>query len=205
MIRYARYAAAIVAAGALTLGMARAGSTKLKIGDPAPEFTNLPGVDGKMHSLSDYKDKEVLVIAITCNHCPVAVGYEDRIIAFAKKYAGPGSKVGLVAINVNNLAADKLDKMKVRAEQKGFNFPYLYDASQKVGRALNATVTPEFYVFDKNRKLVYWGAMDDSNNASRASQNYLVTAVQATLKGETPTTTRTRARGCSVKYETSTR
>jgi peroxiredoxin len=205
MIRYARYAAAALAAGVLSLGLAQAGSEKLKLGDPAPNFTGLPGVDGKSHSLSDYKDKDVLVIAITCNHCPVAVAYEDRIIDFAKKYAGSASKVAFVAINVNNLPADKLDKMKVRAEQKGFTFDYLYDATQKVGRALNATVTPEFYVFDKSRKLVYWGAMDNDNNASKANQNYLIAAVEATLKGSTPTTTKTRARGCSVKYETGTR
>jgi peroxiredoxin len=199
MIRYARYAAAILVAGVLSLGLAHAGSEKLKIGASAPNFTGLPGVDGKSHSLSEYKNAEVLVIAITCNHCPVAVGYEDRMIAFAKKYVGP--KVAFVAINVNNLPADKLDKMKVRAEQKGFTYPYLYDASQKIGRALNATVTPEFFVFDKNRKLVYWGAMDDSNNATKATTNYLAAAVEATLKGETPTMAKTRARGCSVKYE----
>src|SRR5689334_10260242 len=84
---------------------------KLSIGDSAPAFSKLPGTDGKDHSLDQFKDKDVVVVIVTCNHCPVAVAYEDRIIAFAKKYAGEkDSKVGVVAINVNNLDADKLDK-----------------------------------------------------------------------------------------------
>jgi peroxiredoxin len=200
MIRYA--AAASLLVGALAVGLAQAGGEKMfKIGAPAPTFTALPGVDGKDHSLSDYKNKDVLVIAITCNHCPVARAYEKRLVEFATKYAKPDSKVAFVAINVNNLPEDKLDKMKVRAKQQGFNFPYLYDASQKIARALNAKVTPEFYVFDKSRKLVYWGAMDDNNNAGNAKVNYLANAVEATLKGQTPATARTNARGCSVKYE----
>jgi peroxiredoxin len=197
-----RYAVALLIAGVATLGLVQAGGAgKLKIGDPAPTFTDLPGIDGKKHSLSEYKDKDVLVLVITCNHCPVAVAYEDRIINFTKKYAGPGSKVGLVAINVNNLPQDKLDKMQERAKEKGFNFPYLYDASQKIGKDLNARVTPEFYVFDKNRKLVYWGSMDNSQNPANATTNYLASAIEATLKGETVTTSQTKAFGCSVKYD----
>jgi peroxiredoxin len=173
----------------------------LKLGAPAPNFTALPGVDGKNHSLSDYKNKDVLVIAITCNHCPVARAYEKRLVEFATKYAGPDSKVAFVAVNVNNIPEDKLDKMKVRAKQQGFTFPYLYDSSQKIARALSAKVTPEFYVFDKSRKLVYWGAMDDNNNAKSVKRTFLVSAVEAALKGETPATPKTAARGCTIKYE----
>jgi len=195
-----RSAAAILVAGVAVVGLVHAGGAqKLMIGAPAPAFTKLPGVDGKSHSLADYK-KDVLVVAITCNHCPVAVAYEDRMIAFAKKYASGGdSKVDFVAINVNNLPADKLDKMKLRAQEKGFNFPYLYDESQAIARALNAKVTPEFYVFNKDRKLVYWGAMDDKQNSP--TTDHLSAAVDATLKSGTVTTTRTNARGCSIKYE----
>jgi peroxiredoxin len=177
---------------------------KLKIGDPAPTFANLEGVDGKTYSLDSFKDKEVLVLCITCNHCPVAQAYEDRIIQFVKKYAsGPDSKVAFVAINVNNLEADKLPKMKERAQAKGFNFPYLYDPSQQIGRALGASVTPEFFVFNKDRKLVYMGAMDDSQTSPRV--NYLEAAVEAALRGEIPQTAETRARGCTVKYESASR
>src|SRR4051794_17952237 len=100
-----RFAAAALLGSAVLVGLVQvAGSqgTKIKIGDAAPTFTGLPGVDGKKHALADYK-QDVLVVCITCNHCPVAVAYEDRIINFVKKY---GSKVGFVAINVNNLEAD---------------------------------------------------------------------------------------------------
>ncbi len=142
----------------------------------------------------------MLVLIITCNHCPVAVAYEDRIINFTKKWvSGPGSKVAVVAINVNNLEADKLPAMKVRAKEKGFNFPDLYDPSQQIGHALGATATPEFFVFNKDRKVVYMGAMDDSQ--SNPKVNYVEAAVEATLKGRLPEVKETRPRGCSVKYD----
>jgi peroxiredoxin len=173
---------------------------KLNIGDPAPNFEKLEGVDGKLYSLNDFRDKEVLVLCITCNHCPVAQAYEDRIIAFARKYAsGPDSKVAFVAINVNNIEEDRLPKMRERAKAKGFNFPYLYDPSQRIGKALGATVTPEFFVFNRERKLVYMGAMDDSQTNPKV--NYLAEAVEAALRGEAPRIAETRARGCTVKYE----
>lgn len=193
-----RYGIAVLSLGVILLaGAVQAGGDKLEIGAPAPKFANLPGVDGKKHSIGDFK-KDVLVVCITCNHCPVAVAYEDRNISFAKKF---GKQVDFVAINVNNLDADKLDKMIERAEAKGFNFPYLYDASQKIARALNARVTPEYYVFNKDRKLVYWGAMDNSNNASNATQDFLSVAVEAALSGKTPPMALTKARGCSVKFD----
>jgi peroxiredoxin len=187
-----------LAALALVSGAQAGGNAKLKVGDACPEFSELPGVDGKKHSLKDFKH-DVLVIAITCNHCPVAVAYEDRIINFVKKHGS--DKIGLVAINVNNLEADKLDKMVIRAKEKGFNFPYLYDSSQKIARALSARVTPEFYVFDKNRKLVYWGSMDDSQNVKKVKTNHLEEAVTAVAAGKTPTVQTTKAFGCTVKYD----
>jgi peroxiredoxin len=197
-----RSVVAVLLSGVILAGttqLAGAQTTKLKIGDPAPNFTNLPGVDGKKHSLTEYKDKDVLVVAITCNHCPVAVAYEDRIINFTKKYAG--KKVQVIAINVNTSDADKLEAMVVRAKGKGFNFPYLYDASQMVARDLNARVTPEFYVFDKSRKLVYWGSMDNKQDPAKVTTNYLEPAVDAALAGKAVTTAVTKAFGCSVQYE----
>jgi len=102
---------------------------------------------------------------------------------------------------VNNGEADRLPKMQERAKEKGFNFPYLYDASQAIGRQLGATVTPEFYVFNKERKLVYTGAMDDATQPQNAKANYLEPAVDAALKGQPAPTAETRARGCGVQYE----
>src|SRR5262249_22000186 len=98
---------------------------KLSPGDAAPAWKDLPGTDGNKHSLADLKDKDVVVVVFTCNSCPVADAYEDRIIEFSKKHAAPDSKVALVAINVNTVPEDRLDKMKVRAKEKGFAFPYL--------------------------------------------------------------------------------
>jgi peroxiredoxin len=173
----------------------------LKIGAPAPEFKDLSATDGKSYSLDTMKDKEVVIVCITCNHCPVAVAYEDRLIEFAKKHAGADSKVGFIAVNVNNIDADKMDKMKERAKDKGFNFTYAYDPSQKIAVSLGATVTPEFFVFNKERKLVYHGAMDDNMNAEKVTKHYLVDALEATLKGETVSTPTSAPRGCGIQYE----
>jgi peroxiredoxin len=174
----------------------------LKAGSKAPNFSGLETADGKSVSMSDFKDKDVLVVCITCNHCPVAVAYEDRIVEFAKKHAGPDSKIGFVAINVNNMEADKLPKMTERAKEQGFNFPYAYDPTQKIARELGAAKTPEFFVFDKERKLVYTGAMDDGGmKADKVTKHYLVDAVEAALKGETPKTQSTAAVGCGIAYE----
>jgi peroxiredoxin len=193
-----RFVTAALAAAVLAVS---AQAAPLKIGSPAPKFSGLETADGKSVSLADYKDKDVLVVCITCNHCPVAIAYEDRIIAFAKKYAGEDSKVALVAINVNNGEADRLPKMKERAKEKGFAFPYAYDPSQKIARDLGATRTPEFFVFDKERRLVYSGALDDSQSTDEVSKHYLVDAVEAALKGETPKPQTTTARGCSIQYD----
>jgi peroxiredoxin len=194
-----RFAAAAVAALAL---VATTQAAPLKIGEPAPKFTGLEcATSGKSCSLEDLKDKDVLVVCITCNHCPVAVAYEDRLVAFAKKHCGKDSKVALVAINVNNSEADKLPAMKDRAKNKGFNFPYAYDPSQKIARDLGASKTPEFFVFNKERRLVYTGAMDDSMKADKVSKHYVEDAVVAALKGQTPAKETTPAVGCGIQYD----
>ncbi len=174
---------------------------KLNLGDAVPAFRALEGVDGKFYGLDSFEKSELLVLAITCNHCPVAVAYEDRIIAFAGKYAQGGGKVGLIAINVNNQKADKLDQMKVRAKKKSFPFPYAYDPSQQIARSLGARVTPEFFVFDKERKLIYMGAMDDNENAAEVKHSFLKDAVESALVGKSAPKGETRARGCTIGYE----
>lgn len=173
----------------------------LSIGDKAPAWSDLPGVDDTKHSLSDLKNKDAVVVVFTCNSCPYAVDYEDRMIEFAKKHAGPDGKVGLVAINVNRVPEDRLPKMKERAEQKEFPYPYLYDETQKIARDYGAIFTPEFYVLDGERKVVYMGAMDDSSNPEKVTKNYLEAAVEAALNGELPAVTETGAVGCRIRYE----
>lgn len=198
-------ALAVVAVAALAVGFGalKAEDKQLKLGGPCPNFQALEGTDGKSYSLADFQNKDVLVICVTCNHCPYAVALEDRNVAFAKKYCGPDSKVGFIAVCVNKEDADTLPKLKERAKEKGFTFPYVSDPSQQLGRQLGAVRTPEYFVFDKNRKLVYHGALDDQQRTQQPGEvkdAYLVLAVEAALKGETPVKAETQATGCGIQY-----
>ena len=172
----------------------------LSIGDGAPDWKNLEGTDGKKHSLADFADKDVLVICFTCNTCPYAVDYEDRLIALAEKFAAEGNRCAVVAINANKVKDDLLPAMQERAKTKGFNFPYLHDATQQVARSYGATFTPEFVVLNKDRKVIYLGAMDDSSDGKNITKRYLEDAVAAAVAGKAPTTTETAAVGCAVRY-----
>lgn len=169
----------------------------LNLGDPAPAWENLEGTDGKRHSLADLKGKDVVVVVFTCNSCPVAEGYEGRIVAFAK--ANPG--VGLVAINVNTGRDDALPAMKERAAKKKFPFPYLYDPTQEIARKYGAKFTPEFFVLDRDRKVVYMGAMDDKAPPGQPKAKHLEAAVKAALEGKKPDTAETSAAaGCGIRF-----
>jgi peroxiredoxin len=171
----------------------------LKIGDAAPVFADLLAIDGQKHKLDDYKNAKIVVVVFTCNHCPVATAYEDRLIALQKDYQAKG--VQLVAVNVNNIEADRLDKMKERAAAKKFNFPYLYDATQKIGRDYGAKVTPHVFVLDKNRKIAYLGAVDDTQDATKVKNRFLREAIDALLAGKKPPQEVTKQFGCGIQYE----
>lgn len=173
----------------------------LDIGDKAPAWKKLPGVDGKEHSLDDLKKKDVLVVFFTCNSCPYAVDYEDRVVAFAKEHAQKDSKVGLVAINVNLVEEDLMPAMKKKAKEKGFTFPYLLDESQQIAKDYGAGFTPEFFVLNRNRRVVYMGAFDDSPNAEKAKKRHVPEAVAAALKGEAPAVKETVPIGCRIRME----
>jgi len=172
----------------------------LSIGDMAPVWDKLPGSDGKPHSASDLRDKEALVVAFTCLSCPTAVDYEARFNELAKQYGGPDGKVGFVAICVNQIAPDRLDKLTQRAKQQGLSFPYLYDESQKIAKEFGATFTPEYFVLDQERRVVYMGALDDSTDAEKVTKRYVEEALTAALKGESPAVKETIGRGCRVRY-----
>ena len=174
-------------------------SASVGIGDPSPEWTNLVGIDDAPHSLGDLSDAIAIAVVFTCNHCPVAVAYEDRLVQLSKNYADQPFQ--LVAINVNNLEEDKLPAMKERAAEKGFDFPYLYDPSQEIGRAFGATVTPHAFLLDEGRKVVYMGAIDDNQASEKVEQHYLRDAIDAVLAGNEPTTSSTQQFGCSIRYE----
>lgn len=174
-------------------------NSAVSIGDRAAEFNGIVGVDDKQYSLADYQDAKAVVVVFTCNHCPVAVAYEERLVALQQDYRARGVQV--IAINVNNGVADRLDKMKERAASRGFNFPYLYDSSQESARNYGAAVTPHVFLLDGDRKIAYMGAVDDSQNSAKVSKHYLRDAIEAVLAGKQPEVTETRQFGCSVKYD----
>lgn len=172
----------------------------LTVGDKAPVWKDLPGTDGKKHSLADFNDKDVVVLVFTCVSCPTAVDYEDRINALAKRHSGPDGKVAVVAVCVNLVDADRLPKLQARTKEKDFAFQYLADETQKIAKDYGAIFTPEFYVLNKARQVVYMGAMDDSTDPTKVTTKYVDTAIAAALRGEKPAVGETLARGCRVRY-----
>lgn len=174
--------------------------TGLKIGDKAPDF-NLLNVTGEMVSLSNYEDVHGYIVIFTCNHCPYAVKYEDRIIALHNTYASQVYPV--VAINPNDPSVqpeDSYEAMKVRAEEKSFPFAYLFDDGQKVYPKYGATRTPHVFLLNSERMVQYIGAIDDNySSAANVSERYLEEAIASLERGETPNPSLTKAIGCTIK------
>ncbi len=207
----------ILAAAVITLFVVGSGLSApeeiktLAIGSKAPDF-NLPGVDGKEHKLAEYDKAKVLVIVFTCNHCPTAQAYEERIKKLAADYKSKG--VALVAISPNDPKAvrldelgytdlsDSLEEMKIRAKDKHFNFPYLYDGDkQEAARAYGPVATPHVFVFDAGRKLRYVGRVDDNERDPNAVKSHDArNAIEAVLAGKPAQVETTRTFGCSIKW-----
>jgi len=173
------------------------------IGDYAIDFA-LKNIDGNMVSLSDYKQAKGFLVIFTCNTCPYAVAYEDRIIALDKKYKAKG--IPVVAINPNNPMAqpkDSYEYMQKRAKEKGFTFPYLLDEGQKIYPQYGATKTPHVFLLEKTEKgnlVRYIGTIDDNySNAEAVETKYVEDAVDAMLAGQKIKIETTRAIGCSIK------
>lgn len=176
-----------------------------KVGDKAMDF-KLKNVDNKMVSLSDYKDAKGFIVIFTCNHCPYAKAYEDRIIALDNKYRPLGYPV--IAINPNDPVAvpeDNFENMQQRANAKHYGFPYLVDATQNITRAYGATHTPTAYVLQKRGTdyiVKYIGAIDDNTfDPSAVKVKYVEDAVNALLAGKPVTTSFTKAIGCGIKWK----
>ena len=172
----------------------------LNIGDAAPSWSNLPGTDGKSHSLADYKEKAAVVLIFTCASCPTAVDYEDRLNELAKRFGGANGQVAFVAVCVNRVIGDLLIDLTERAKQRQFAFDYVHDESQKIAKDYGAVFTPEFYVLGRDRKLVYMGAFDDKTDAALVQQRHVEAAITAVLKNESPAVKETAPRGCRVRY-----
>ena len=177
-----------------------------KVGDVASDFS-LKNIDGKTVSMSDYADAKGFVVIFTCNHCPFAKAYEDRINNINKRYEKLGYPV--IAINPNDpdiVPEDSYDNMKVRAKEKGFTFPYLVDGTQEVFKMYGATRTPHVFLLQKNKegKLLvrYIGTIDDNYQDPQAvQQNYLSNAIDNLLAGKDPDPDYTKAIGCSIKVK----
>jgi peroxiredoxin len=168
--------------------------------ESAPAF-DLPGVDGRNHTLDEYADATILVLVQSCNHCPYVLAWEGRIDALAREYADRG--VRFVAVNSNDAEAypaDSFDAMVEHAREAGYSFDYLYDEGQEVARALGSERTPEAFVFDADRRLVYHGAVDDSREEEEVTTPYLRDALDAALAGEAPAVADTAPVGCTVKW-----
>ena len=173
-----------------------------KVGEQAGDFS-LKNVDGTMVSLKDYKGVNGYIVVFTCNTCPYAVMYEDRIIALHNKYSPLGYPV--VAINPNDPSVkpgDDFASMQTRAKEKNFPFKYLYDEGQKVYPAFGATRTPHVFLLDANRYVRYIGAIDDNaQNPSEVSTKYLENAISALQAGNNPDPSETKAIGCTIKVK----
>lgn len=168
---------------------------RLSLGDQAPGFA-LPGVDGGDHALDDYEGMPVAVV-FSCCHCPYVHAWEDRLNDVTKDYEG---RAALVAVNANDHLGDSFDDMKARAAEKGFAFPFLRDESQEVAAAYGAVRTPEVFVFDAERKLVYHGAPDSDYTDPNRAEPYLRRALDAALEGETPAVAESPPVGCTIKW-----
>ena len=184
--------------------------SSLPLGSSAPDF-ELPGVDGRNWTLKDFSDARALVVLFTCNHCPTAQYYEERVKKIVDDYKS--KSVALVAISPNDPKSvrldelgwtdlsDSFDEMKIRAKDRAYNYPYLYDGdSESVSKTYGPVATPHVFVFDAARKLRYAGAIDDSERVEHVTKRYLRDALDALLAGKEPALTQTKIVGCSVKW-----
>jgi len=195
--------AIVLFASAFTSSMGNSVGNGYEVGDIATDF-KLKNTDGSMVSLADYKNAKGYIVIFTCNTCPYAVLYEDRIIALDKKYADQGYPV--VAIMPNNpeiQPGDNVEAMKARAASKGFTFPYLIDDGQEIYPQYGATKTPHVYLLEKTKKgnvVRYIGAIDDNyKDAEAVNTKYVEEAINALMNNKEIKETNTRAIGCSIK------
>jgi peroxiredoxin len=174
---------------------------KLDIGQKAPDFSALPAADAKggdtSVSLGDIKE-DVVVIGFLANHCPMVVRYDDRVVETVQSFQG--KPVKFIAICVSTADGDKIPAIKAHMKEIGGNYTYAYDESQEVGRAYNATRTPEFFVLDKARNIRYMGALDDNADEGKAKVNYVKNAVDALLAGKDVEVTNKAPVGCGIGY-----
>lgn len=171
------------------------------IGDQATDF-KLKNVDGKMISLADYKNAKGYILIFDCNTCPYSKAYNQRIIALDEKYSSKGFPV--ITINANEGAGDSYENMIRISKKKNYQFPYLIDETQEVAKAFGATNTPHVFVLNKNLKVAYIGAIDDSpRHETGVTKRYVEDAVDALMNNKAVSVTKTKAIGCGIKWKRS--
>lgn len=175
---------------------------KLKIDSLLPQF-NLPGTDGNSYSSEGFKNKNIMIVIFSCNHCPYVQAYEERMIDLQKEFKDRG--VQIVAINSNDdskYPEDSFDEMKKRAVERKFNFPYLRDETQKIAKAFGASHTPQIFLFNKERKLKYEGKIDDNwQEPDRVQNHYLRDAITEVLDEREVSIPETFSIGCTIKWK----
>jgi len=188
--------------GCLALTSVSTRAANLKLGDTIPmSTTKMNNVDGREVSIADVAGAQGTLVVFTCNHCPFAKAWEGRLVETGNTYLKKG--VGVIAVNANDPTAykeDSFDVMQQRAKEKGYAFPYVVDATSDVARAFGATRTPEAFLFDKDGKLVYHGAIDDDQNPKQVTKNFLRDALDALVSGKPIPVSETKFIGCSIKY-----
>lgn len=191
----------ITLAGWACAGPEKPAPAELAIGAAAPDF-QLAGTDGATRSLADYKEAKAIVVVFTCLSCPVARAYEERTIALAGDYTERGVQVVLIMPNDPSIVpADAPDKLKARAAEMKYPFPYLIDETQAVAAAYGAKVTPHVFLFGPDRKLAYRGRIDDETDPAKVTTHDLRTALDEVLAGKPVATASTKAFGCSIKWK----
>ena len=183
--------------------MALTPSTMLPLGMTAPDF-KLPDTDGKTVSLADFEDKSALLVIFICNHCPYVKHIRAGLAQLARDYLPRGTGIaGINSNDVENYPDDSPVKMKDEAKSAGYLFPYLYDESQAAAKAYRAACTPDIYLFDKNRKLVYRGQFDDSRpgNGIPVTGKDLRAALDAVLAGKPVSPNQKASMGCNIKWK----
>ena len=178
-------------------------STMLTLGIKAPDF-NLPDTEGNNVSLNDFSNDPVLLVVFMCNHCPFVKHIREHFVQLVKEYQGKGVKVvGINSNDVENYPEDSPENMARVSKKLGFTFPYLYDESQEVAQAYHAACTPDFFLFDADRKLVYRGQLDSSRpgNDIPITGNDLRDALDAVLGGKSVTSEQRPSLGCNIKWK----
>ena len=199
--------AVAIVAGAAGPGVGWAAESKggLALGSKAPDAaakTKMKNVDGKMLSIADVAGKSGTLVVFTCNHCPFAKDWEQRIVELGNTYAAKG--IGVILVNANDPkmhADDGYEEMQARAKSRGMKVPYVVDDTSGVARAFGASVTPEAFLFDKSGKLAYHGTIDDNRQEpDKVTARYLKDALDAVVAGKKPAVPETKGLGCSIKF-----